>query len=370
MSHILILSWKDIHHPKSGGAEKVMFAYAKELVLLWHEVTWFGSAYTWGKDKEVIEGIQIFRKYSLYTIYFLGWLWYRKFVKTHKVDFIIDEAGGIPLLSPLFLKGRKILFFIHHIWDKEWDYFFPFPLNIIFKFFIKKVISLYRDFQTITVSDSTKKELIKDFWFAPDDVFVIENTLSKEEIPAFETIPKKQNIVLFVGRLMPIKNVGDTIEIFSIFQKKYHDFQLQIIGNSQDENYTKLLKEKVKKLSLESSVSFLPYSKETLTSSLLVAKYLLVTSLKEWFWLVVLEANAYAIPAFWYAVSGLDDAIIEWINWVKVPFWEVEMLASKLGTFESQSSEYQKISQSSFKYISKRKDWKEKTEQLLQILYS
>ena len=34
MSHILILSWKDIHHPKSGGAEKVMFEYAKELVLL------------------------------------------------------------------------------------------------------------------------------------------------------------------------------------------------------------------------------------------------------------------------------------------------------------------------------------------------
>jgi hypothetical protein len=55
------------------------------------------------------------RKYSINTIYFFAWKWYKEFIKTHPVDIIIDEAGGIPLLSPLYAKNTPIYFLIHHI---------------------------------------------------------------------------------------------------------------------------------------------------------------------------------------------------------------------------------------------------------------
>jgi hypothetical protein len=50
-----------------------------------------------------------------------------------KYDIIIDEAGGLPLLSPLYEKKTPIVFFSHHVGDKERDYSYPWPLNKIGK---------------------------------------------------------------------------------------------------------------------------------------------------------------------------------------------------------------------------------------------
>jgi hypothetical protein len=55
------------------------------------------------------------RKYSIHTIYFFAWSWYRNFIKKNPIDLIIDEAGGIPLLSPLYERNIPIYFLIHHI---------------------------------------------------------------------------------------------------------------------------------------------------------------------------------------------------------------------------------------------------------------
>ncbi|MBF0913645.1 glycosyltransferase family 1 protein, partial [Candidatus Gracilibacteria bacterium] len=63
MKHILFLTWKDIKHPRSGGAEVVMLEYAKRLVGDGHKVTWFASNFSGAKDFENIEGIDIYRKY-------------------------------------------------------------------------------------------------------------------------------------------------------------------------------------------------------------------------------------------------------------------------------------------------------------------
>ena len=114
MKNILFLTWKDIKHPRKWWAEVVMLEYAKRLVNDWNKVTWFASGFKWWEKEEVIEGIQIIRKYSINTIYFFAWNWYRKFRKENKVDIVIDEAWWIPLLSPLYEKEIPIYFFIHH----------------------------------------------------------------------------------------------------------------------------------------------------------------------------------------------------------------------------------------------------------------
>jgi len=104
MKHILFLTWKDIKHPRAGWAERVIFEYAVRLVQDGHRVTWFGSSFDGAVESEIIEWIRIIRKYSINTIYFLAWKWYKEFKKNNPVDIIMMKLEVFPS-SPLYMKN-------------------------------------------------------------------------------------------------------------------------------------------------------------------------------------------------------------------------------------------------------------------------
>jgi len=88
--------------------------------------------------------------------------WYKEFKRDNTIDIIIDEAGGWPLLSPLYEKHIPIYFFAHHIGDKEFDVY-PWPIGTLARSVYRYMIGLYRHTPTIAVSGSTREELIDEF---------------------------------------------------------------------------------------------------------------------------------------------------------------------------------------------------------------
>lgn len=110
----------------------------------------------------MMDGIHVIRKYSEHTIWLSAWWWYRGFKRQNHIDLIVDEAGGWPLLSPLYEKKIPILFFAHHIGDKEFDAF-PWIVGHLAKWVYQSLFRLYRHTPTIAVSESTKQELIDSF---------------------------------------------------------------------------------------------------------------------------------------------------------------------------------------------------------------
>jgi len=97
--NILILNWRDVGHPKSGGAELVTMEHAKCWVRSGHTVTWLTSWYTSGKKEEVREGVHIVRRAGSLTIYLYAVLFL--LLKGKTFDVIVDEAHGFPFFSPL-----------------------------------------------------------------------------------------------------------------------------------------------------------------------------------------------------------------------------------------------------------------------------
>lgn len=245
-----------------------------------HRVTWLASGFEGAPPEETIDGIRVIRRYSIHTIYFFAWYWYRQFRKTHSVDVIIDEAGGIPLLSPLFEKKIPLYFFIHHIGEDEYRAAFPFPLSILLMRFAYWAFSLYKTHPTITVSDSTKRELIDCFHF--QKVYTIENASNITPISAIDFSLKNDTIV-FLGRLVPIKRVEDAIRAFRRLHATHPSYVLQIIGNPQDQYYAQSLKYLVQHEGLEGVVQFIPYMQNQVAALLSRAKIMLVTSKKEGF---------------------------------------------------------------------------------------
>lgn len=56
--NILILNWKDITHPQSGGAENFIHELGRRLAYR-NEVTLFCAGYRDSKKEEIIDGIRI-----------------------------------------------------------------------------------------------------------------------------------------------------------------------------------------------------------------------------------------------------------------------------------------------------------------------
>lgn len=368
--HILFLTWKDIKHPHAGGAEKVMYEYASGLVKLWHTVTWFASSYSGAQSTEIIDGIQIIRKYTNHTIWMFAWIWYRKFRKVNHIDIIIDEAGGWPLLSPLYEKNIPIFFFIHHIGDREFDAFMT-PIGQLARFVYRMLFQIYRKIPTITVSKSTCDELIGAFWYSSENISVIENTTNISPIE-FIDFESKINDIVFLGRLTTIKRPDHAIWAFAQAIKSIPtDSRLHIIGNAQDEKYVESLKSLVNELHISDRIIFHGYlSIEDYTHILSTSRCLLVPSEKEWYWLVVIEANAFGLPALGYDVAGLRDSIHPNENGLLLPDGDIVVLSKGLVDIFANEDKYRTLCETSLLSAKSIPKWQEQVSKFEKIIQS
>jgi glycosyltransferase involved in cell wall biosynthesis len=218
-------------------------------------VTWFASSAAGHPEEEVIDGIRILRKYSQHTVWLMAWHWYRKFRKSNRPDLIIDEAGGWPLLSPWYEKHVPLLFFAHHVGDREFDAY-PWIVGKLAKWWYRKTFSFYRKIPTVTISESTKAELVKDFRFPAENVTVI--SLATDVAPVREIDWKaKSNDVLFLGRLTPIKRAEHAVLAFaSVLGRLPADSRLTVVGSAQDSEYGERVRQVVRELGIADRVIF------------------------------------------------------------------------------------------------------------------
>ena len=57
--HILLLNWRDIRHPKMGGAERLTHGILRRLVIGGHRVSWFSSSFQGAPEHEAIDGMNV-----------------------------------------------------------------------------------------------------------------------------------------------------------------------------------------------------------------------------------------------------------------------------------------------------------------------
>ena len=286
----------------------------------------------------------------------------------------------MPLFSPLFEKNIPIIFMIHHIWDKEWDFKYKFPLNKIWKFLFRKIIKIYKNNYTITVSNSTKDELINIFWFDKNKVFDIENALDLDLSHNID-IYKKNNEILFFGRLMPMKRAEHAILAFDYFLKKNTSplatlltwegnkiYKLNIVWPYQDWEYFESLKKLVQKLNLKNSVIFTWWISLEERYKIAKNKVMLFPSYKEGYWLVVLEWNIYWIPTIWYDVPWIRDSIKQWINWYKVEAHNYKAMWEKLYEILSDEENYKKLIKFSFNHVKNHTTWDKNCDKFEEVI--
>jgi glycosyltransferase involved in cell wall biosynthesis len=295
---IIFLNWRDLAHPRSGGAEVLAQGLATRLAASGHDVTFYSARVAGHPDDETMNGVRHVRRGGRYSVYLQAHAWLA--TEHPAYDVLIDHINTVPFFTPLYERARSIAL-IPQLARDVWWYEAPAIVAPFGTVSERAYHQLYRTTPAITISRSTEEDLRRFGWRAP--IKTIAMPIAQSSIFAKEARPT----VLFVGRLTPSKRVEHAIDAFAIVRLRRPDARLWVIGAADDRAYEQHLLQRAARVG---GVEFLGRVDEAERQRRMAAAHVLaVTSVREGWGLVVTEANAAGTPAVGYDVPGLRDSI-------------------------------------------------------------
>lgn len=240
MKKILALSWRDINAPLAGGAEVHTHKLLSGLNPSEFEITHFSPEFENCKQTEIIDGVTYIRKGNIFSVIWYAFIYYRK----HKdeLDYVIDQCNTHRFFTWLYVPRKKRIFYIHQTTREIWKYSMRWPMYKAGQLLETWMLKRNRKDKVITVSQSTKEELIQ-LGYIPQNIYIVYNGISFAPWTA-EQMFEKESVPTFIyaGRYAPYKGIDIAIEAFAALKKKYPDARLWIIGKKDEEYVLKRLK--------------------------------------------------------------------------------------------------------------------------------
>lgn len=363
MLNILIFNWRDPKHPQAGGAEKVTYELAKRFTEWGCHVQLLCGNYPNGQKHDNIDGIKITRLGGKYSLYSLAAVYYQRKLRG-KYDVIIDEINTVPFFTPLYVKEPKLAF-IHQLAAEILFEELPLVQAKFWAFMEPWVLRLYKDTSIITVSESTKEDLIR-IGIPPSNIYKITEGLDHGVyVPCGEKSSYPH--VLFVGRIKRFKGIHHLIKAMKLIVEKLPNARLSIVGRG-DLEYWVELKWLTKALKLENNVVFHGYvSEEEKIKLMQHAHALVLPSQREGFGLVVIEANACGTAAIATDVPGLRDAVAKDETGIFVPYGNIRALTAAVERMLTDEELRERLSRNAVKWA-KRFSWDRTATEALSVI--
>jgi 1,2-diacylglycerol 3-alpha-glucosyltransferase len=226
-------------------------------------------------------------------------------------DLLIIHHGNLTILGFLVKKlyGTKVVFWNHHVenvafstrnWDKLYTIIFS-PINW----------RLIRCFdRVVSVSEFSRREL-KSRWNIDSVVVYNKVDLNKFKAGLDGTIIRKKYglgncpLILFVGKIVPSKNIHTLIDIFRRIRREIPEARLIIIGKRLDKDYFK----KIVEMGVEGVFFEENVSDEELPLYYAACDVYATCSLLEGFNLPVVEAQACGKPVVAFDIGPHREVV-------------------------------------------------------------
>ncbi|MCK5320103.1 glycosyltransferase family 4 protein [Candidatus Parcubacteria bacterium] len=326
---ILWLTWKDKKNPLAGGAEDVNEELAKRLVADGHEVLFLVGGFTYVEAHSVEthcnvslqnasdntdtkihpNGFKIIRLGNRFSVYWHVYKYYKKNLQDW-ADLVIDEINTVPFFAKFYVKEKNILF-IHQLAREIWFYEMMTPFNLIGYLAEPVYLWLLRKSKVITVSESTKNNLVK-FGFKKENINIISEGIEiapVNELENCKVIKYKMPTMLSLGAFRGMKRTVHIVKAFELAKKKMPELKLIMAGDTSGK-YGKKVLDKIARSKYGGSVEVLGRVNKSKKIELMRKSHLIcVTSVREGWGLIVTEANSQGTPAVVYDVAGLRDSV-------------------------------------------------------------
>jgi glycosyltransferase involved in cell wall biosynthesis len=306
--NILVLSWRDIKHPRAGGAEQVVHEHAKGWVGAGNSVTHFSSRFEGSVKEENIDGVEFIRGgYEYLGVQLSAFVYY--LANRQKFDLVVDEFHGIPFFTPIYVRKPRLAVVqetARNVWFLNP---LPVPINWIIGLigFLGEpfIFLLYRSTQFMTGSQSAKLDVSK-FWIPINNITVVPHGVILE-MPKVKVKKELTETLIYLGVISPDKGIEDAIKCFSLLKGK--NYQFWVVGRDETKEFGRKMRNLANKLGLKELRFWGFVSQEEKFKLLSKAHVLINPSVREGWGLVNIEANSAGTPVIAYESPGLIDSV-------------------------------------------------------------
>lgn len=312
---ILFLSWRDIKHTKKGGAE--VFTHGM-LKLTNHEnfrIIHFGPSVAGNPEVEELDKITYLRKGNEISVIYYAWLYY--LANRKNIDFVVDQCNTHHFFTPLWVKQKKRIFFIHQFTREIWKININSRLiSFLGTILETPLIALSKNDYAITVSNSTRQELL-DIGFKENKVYILPEGIEFVHWDEEQFLPKEDKpTFIYVGRYAKYKGIDDVVNAFTLLKVRYPEAKLWIVGKRNEEYIKEVLVPIIEENNLsygsenDKDVVFWGFVTEEKKLELMSRSHALIfPSQREGWGLIVTEAAAVGTPSIVYNSPGIIDAV-------------------------------------------------------------
>lgn len=313
---ILFLSWRDIKSPKKGGAEVFTHEMVARIDHAKYRIVHISPIFDGGAADQVIDGVRYLRmgKNSV-TVIFEAMKFYWK--NRDRIDYVVDQCNTHRFFTRLWVPAGKRIFFIHQLTREIWHLNSRPPISTIGELTETPFLRLSRHDHTITVSNSTRNDLLA-VGFDPDKVVVLPEGLDFEPWDREKFLPKEPvPTFIYVGRYVHYKGIDDTVAAFAEVRKQHPDARLWLVGKKNEKYINDVLKPILDRSRLtygdpQANPDVVIHgfvSEQTKLELMSRAHALIFPSQREGWGLIVTEAAAVGTPSIGYNSPGIVDAI-------------------------------------------------------------
>jgi glycosyltransferase involved in cell wall biosynthesis len=324
---ILIVSEMSVPYAVGGG--EVRYALlARELARRGHEVTWLSMRQRQSPDEELIEGVRHLhrgpriknppsRPLLAMLRFMLTAFWH---VLTHRYD-VVDCQTYAPLPAVwlgCLLSRQKMVATIHDVSRSGSGHDGQWMTNRFRRLVGLAETALYRIpyRRIIAVSQSTADALVRRWGVPASRVHVVPNGIELPPEPAAGVAPPRDIDLIYAGRFVPTKNVGDLIDIVARLHAAGSVSRVALAGEGPlwDEMVAKAraagLADVIELTGRKGNAEVLDLLRR--------GKVFFHASSREGFPVVMVEAMACGLPVVAYRIPGVVDVIDEGVTGVLV----------------------------------------------------
>jgi glycosyltransferase involved in cell wall biosynthesis len=315
--HILFLNWRDTRHPEGGGSEVYIERVAAEMAARGYRATILCQAHGNAPPQETKpDGVRVVRRGGRHTVYLFAALVYLAGAlgfgplshrRLGRPDVIVDVCNGLPFMSRVYAR-RPVIALVHHVHREQWRVIFgPVPARIGWWIESRLAVRVYRRCPYVTVSESSRSELI-GLGVDADRITIIRNGT-----PAIiaSRVPRTDHPSLLVlGRLVPHKRVELALRATALLARELPTLELVIAGQGW---WEAPLRELTADLGIQDRVRFAGFVTEQDKHELLGRSWVALTpSIKEGWGLTIVEAAAHGTPSVAFrSAGGVSEAILD-----------------------------------------------------------
>ena len=300
------VAWRDLDDPEAGGSE----IHAHEVASRWAdaglEVSVRTSAVAGRAASASRNGYSITRRSGRYRVFPSAMIEGAR-VRATPGDALVEVWNGMPFLSPLWFRGPRMTF-LHHVHEEMWQMVLPGALGRIGDLVERRVAPpFYRGSAVVTLSESSRQEIIERLRFTPAQVSVVPPGIDSRFAPGARKAHAP--FVVAVGRLVPVKRFDLVLRALVEAKQRRPDLRAVIVGEGYERPALEALR---RELGADDWIEMPGHLSDTELVTTYQEAWLVASASKREGWgMTLTEAAACGTPSVATNIAGHRDAVLD-----------------------------------------------------------